>query len=89
MYVASADWMTRNLYKRVEVAFPIDDPSLYKELRTIVDIQLADNLKARIINEAQDNPRKMAREADKKHRSQMEIYAYCQNQTLAISSTES
>lgn len=89
MYVASADWMTRNLYKRVEVAFPIDDPSLYKELRTIVDIQWADNLKARIINETQDNPRKIARETDQKHRSQMEIYAYCQNLTLAFTSTES
>lgn len=89
MYVASADWMTRNLYKRVEVAFPIDDPALYKELRAIVDIQLADNSKARIINEAQDNPRKKALDGDPSKRSQMEIYTYCQNQSLAITSTES
>ncbi len=88
MYVASADWMTRNLYKRVEVAFPIDDPALYQELRGIINIQLADNTKARIINEAQDNPRKKS--LDKAvHRAQMEIYTSCQNQTLATSSTES
>ena len=56
MYLASADWMTRNLDRRVEVVFPVYAPSVYQELRSIIDLQLADNVKARIINQAQDNP---------------------------------
>ena len=55
MYLASADWMTRNLDRRVEVVFPIYDQNIFQELREIVNLQLADNLKARIINESQDN----------------------------------
>ncbi len=56
MYLASADWMTRNLDRRVEVVFPIYDPDIYGELRRIIDLQLSDNVKARRINKAQDNP---------------------------------
>lgn len=56
MYLASADWMTRNLDRRVEVVFPVYDESTYQELRDIIELQLADNVKARIINQAQDNP---------------------------------
>ena len=55
MYLASADWMTRNLDRRVEVVFPIYNREVFQELRDIIDLQLADNLKARIINKAQDN----------------------------------
>ncbi len=55
MYLASADWMTRNLDRRIEVVFPVYDADVYKELRTIIDIQLADNSKAREINLAQNN----------------------------------
>ena len=55
MYLASADWMTRNLDRRVEVVFPIYDPKVYKELKNVIDLQLADNVKSRIINEDQDN----------------------------------
>ena len=50
IYLASADWMTRNLDRRVEVAFPIFDPALKRELIAILDLQLADNVKARRID---------------------------------------
>ncbi|WP_033316698.1 polyphosphate kinase 1 [Pontibacter roseus] len=46
-YVASADWMTRNLNRRVEVAFPLLQPDLVEQVRTIIDFQLADDTKAR------------------------------------------
>lgn len=72
MYLASADWMTRNLDRRVEVVFPIYDPSVYTELRKIIDLQLADNKKARIINADQDN--KYVKKKGKKIRSQEAIY---------------
>jgi len=53
MYLASADWMTRNLDRRVEVTFPIYDEKVYAELRHIIDLQLADNVKARKIDSRQ------------------------------------
>jgi polyphosphate kinase len=55
VYVASADWMTRNLSRRVEVGFPIRDPAIRSELRAIIDLQLADSSKARIIDRNQTN----------------------------------
>jgi hypothetical protein len=47
--LASADWMPRNLDRRVEVAFPVLEPALQAELRTILDVQLADTVKARLL----------------------------------------
>jgi polyphosphate kinase len=45
-YIGSADWMARNLDARVEAAVPIEDPRLREEIQTILDLQLADNVKA-------------------------------------------
>ncbi|MBW1298752.1 polyphosphate kinase 1 [Aquimarina litoralis] len=47
-FIGSADWMTRNLDKRIEVLVPILDADCKKELETILNIQLMDNVKARI-----------------------------------------
>jgi len=47
--LASADWMTRNLDRRVEVAFPVLDPGLHRQIREILETQLADTVKARCI----------------------------------------
>ncbi|WP_162428365.1 polyphosphate kinase 1 [Pontibacter pudoricolor] len=49
-YVASADWMTRNLNRRVEVAFPLYQQGLIDQVRTIIDLQRCDNTKARQVN---------------------------------------
>ncbi|WP_187264534.1 polyphosphate kinase 1 [Pontibacter beigongshangensis] len=49
-YVASADWMTRNLNRRVEVAFPLTQPDLVAQLRHIIDLQLQDATKARTVD---------------------------------------
>lgn len=48
IYLASADWMNRNLDRRVEVAFPIEDSKLRQKVIDIIDITLRDNLKAKI-----------------------------------------
>ncbi len=47
LYIGSADWMNRNLSRRVEVAFPLFDETLRAEVRDLVDLQQADNSKAR------------------------------------------
>lgn len=49
-YLASADWMRRNLSRRVEVGFPIYDTTLQQQIRTLLDVQLTDNQKARHID---------------------------------------
>ncbi|MBD2114606.1 MULTISPECIES: polyphosphate kinase 1 [Cyanophyceae] len=45
-YIGSADWMTRNLDRRVEAVVPIEDPKLIKELQNILDVLQADNRQA-------------------------------------------
>ncbi len=48
-YMGSADWMPRNLDKRVEILFPVEDENLKKELGHILQIQLEDNVKSHIL----------------------------------------
>ena len=82
-YISSADWMTRNLDHRIEVACPVFDPELQKEIRTIIDIQLQDNVKARIINDEQDNPYKRT-DNPNQVRSQIELYNYYLQKSMAV-----
>lgn len=49
IYMGSADWMPRNLDKRVEITFPVEDPELKKQIKEILKIQLSDTLKAHIM----------------------------------------
>lgn len=46
LFIGSADWMTRNLDRRVEAVTPIDDPSIAKDLQEILGILLSDNRQA-------------------------------------------
>ena len=49
VYMGSADWMPRNLDKRVEILFPVEDPTLKADVIEILNIQLSDTKKARIM----------------------------------------
>jgi len=55
IYISSADWMVRNLDRRIEVTCPVYDPEIKRELIQMLQIQLKDNVKARILDEIQDN----------------------------------
>jgi polyphosphate kinase len=78
-YMGSADWLTRNLDKRIEVTTPIYDKALQTQLKTFLDIQLQDNVKGRIIDEKGSNKYKQRRRNQPVVRSQVEIYNYFSN----------
>jgi len=76
IYIGSADWMTRNLDRRIEVLTPIYDELLKQELKDILQLQCQDNVKARIIDkDAQNNYVKIKDDAPE-IRSQLAIYNY-------------
>ena len=75
VYLSSADLMTRNIDRRVEVGFPINDVRIRKEIRDMIDIQLRDNTKAREIDQ-QNRNRYIGARRKIKHRAQEDTYNY-------------
>jgi len=73
IYMASADWMNRNLNRRIEICFPIYDAHIKKEVMDILRLQLRDNTKARHLDKEHNN---MPVHSDEKSkiRAQKEIY---------------
>ena len=49
VFMGSADWMPRNLDRRVEIVFPVEDEKIKREVIHILDVELADNRKAHIL----------------------------------------
>ena len=78
IYAGSADWMRRNLSKRIEVIFPIYDKNLKKEILDIIKIQLDDNVKARIIDRYDKNNYKKNR-IIRLNQSQVDTHKYLQS----------
>ncbi len=76
VFFGSADWMTRNLDRRIEVIAPILDEDIAKEFKEILQIQLDDNVKARIQDEEETNSYVQKKAGEKDIRSQFEIYDY-------------
>ena len=74
-YLSSADWMERNLDHRVEVAFPLLDSALRDEMVRLLEVQWSDNVKARMIDEAQTNPYRKASRGAEKVQAQQATYA--------------
>ena len=73
-FITSADWMPRNFDTRIEVACPVYDPEIRKELRDMLRIQLSDNTKARILGEG--TPNRYRRTKGPSIRSQEKTYEY-------------
>ncbi len=78
VFISSADWMRRNIDHRVEAACPILEKNMKNEIIDIINIQLRDNVKARVLNNDLNNqyvnPRNKTRV-----RSQVETYNYVFN----------
>lgn len=75
IYLSSADWMERNLSFRIETAFPVLDPNLRQEIRVLINLQLTDNVKARIIDQHNSNTYRRTG-GDIPVRAQIETYFY-------------
>lgn len=87
IYISSADWMPRNIDRRIEVTCPIYSPEIRNELKELLRIQLRDNTKARILDgelsnnyNNQNNSAKYRAQVDyhnyikKRHQNTMKIY---------------
>lgn len=74
-FISSADWMPRNIDRRIEVTCPILDDSIKKELSEYLEIQWRDNVRSRKLNEHLDN-KYINRSVRKKIRSQWQIYDF-------------
>ena len=75
VFISSADWMVRNIDHRVEVTCPVFEKPIRTELKDILEIQLKDNIKARILDNALSNQHVNPRNT-RKVRSQVETYNY-------------
>ena len=82
VYISSADWMVRNLDHRIEVAVPILDNNIKRELIDIINIQLKDNQKARILDSELAN--KYVPLLGRKFKSQEETYLYLKGKNKTI-----
>ena len=75
VYLSSADWMERNLDRRVEVAFPLLDGALRDEVIRLLGLQWADATKARVIDAGQTNPHRRAQRGKPRGHAQRDTYA--------------
>lgn len=77
LYMGSADWMNRNIYRRIEVCFPVLDADIKSEMNAILKLQLADHVKALEINDKMINVQVVTK--GKAQPSQYHIYHYLKN----------
>jgi len=79
VYMGSADWMNRNLHRRIEVCFPVYDPQLQTQLKEIVRLQLADNTNAVKLDAEIRNIEIVPEEGTPRINAQQAIYQYIQS----------
>jgi polyphosphate kinase len=87
-FITSADLMQRNLDRRVEVTCPIYDPELQQELKTFLELQFKDTVKARVLDKNMNNTL-VAPPAQKSCRAQWDIYSYLKRISMTKRSTGS
>lgn len=79
IYMGSADWMNRNIYRRIEVCFPVQDEDIKAEIRQIITLLLNDNMQATLFNQHLENEAIPAA-TDKVH-AQKEIYLFLKDRS--------
>lgn len=79
IYLSSADFMTRNIENRVEVACPVYDKTLQQQILDTFELSWKDNTKARIVNQNPQNKMVKPKAGDKIQRSQWTTYDYYKN----------
>lgn len=79
IYLGSADWMTRNIYRRIEVCFPLYDPELKKEITSIMQLQLDDNISVVLVDASGANSPIAIPKENQVH-AQYEIYQLIKKQ---------
>ena len=79
IYLSSADFMTRNIENRIEVACPVYDRELQQQILDTFDLSWKDNIKARIVNQNPQNKMVIPQLGEATQRSQWTTYAYFKN----------
>jgi polyphosphate kinase len=79
IFMGSADWMTRNLKQRIEVIFPVYDPAIREEILNMIDFQLEDNTKLRVLDRNLINLPKPNHLKPPRKRAQLDFYRYLKN----------
>ena len=75
MFCASADWMQRNLNRRVEIMFPIDDENLKKDVINVLDVQRKDTMRAHIQHDG-------VYTKDRRGKKKLDCQEYCMEQAV-------
>ena len=78
-YTGSSDLMPRNLQRRIEILYPVEDPALRAELDMILDIQKHDRRKGRRMTGENKYTKTLSAQKHEHTRSQKVLYAYYQN----------
>ncbi|HTE01279.1 MAG TPA: polyphosphate kinase 1 [Mucilaginibacter sp.] len=74
VFMGSADWMNRNIYRRIEVCFPVYNQEIKKQIIAITQLQLRDNTQAVWIDSEMNNVPKHSSKGEQPVQSQKEIY---------------
>ena len=87
-FAGSSDLMPRNLHRRIELLFPVDDPRLRSELDRILETQLGDRRKGRIMAGANKYTKTVAAQKYENTRSQVVLYEYYKKRLAGVRKKE-
>jgi polyphosphate kinase len=74
VYLSSADWMPRNLDRRIELLFPVESPDCRAKVVRVLDAMFQDNVKARVLQADGSYRRRKLAKGEEAYRAQLELY---------------